>query len=113
MIKNLKLLCRVGVKPEERKHLRVIFISVTLNYNMTKVCKTDRLEDTINYSELAKNIQRIVYTGEFFLIEKIAQVIADFCLSKYSVRSVTVEVKKPDSPANTEYAAVEICRKKK
>lgn len=113
IIENLKIFCRLGVKPEERKHLRNVFVSVTLEFDMSKACSSDCLEDTVNYSTVAKDIQHIAYSGNFMLMEKMAEEIAAFCLKKYSISAITIRIRKPDVPANAEYAAVEIRRENK
>jgi len=77
---------------------------------------TDRLADTVNYSEVYVLIGEIVQGPSYFLLERVAEEIAQSILAKFPVNGVRVRVAKPDVPIEGSVigsAAVDIRRIRK
>ena len=76
---------------------------------------TDRLEDTISYSELYRVVREIVEGESFRLVEKLAETIAQKILAAYPVEGVMVRVNKQPPPLNgiVDATGVEIYRERK
>lgn len=73
---------------------------------------SDRLEDTVNYSRVAKRVLALMQEQKDDLIERAATRIAEGILADFPVEGVTVCLKKPRAPiaADFAYVAVEITR---
>jgi dihydroneopterin aldolase len=56
---------------------------------------SDALEETVDYSELVASVSEIVAHSQCKLLERLAQLIADKCLSYRLVNSVRVTIEKP------------------
>lgn len=65
-----KIKCIVGCNPSERIKKQKILIDLKISRNFEKCCDSDKLEDTINYSEL-KKICKNVSKQEYYLMEKL------------------------------------------
>ena len=109
-IRDLALRCIIGIFPEERDNLQDVLINVTLEADLSKGAETDRIEDTIDYKSINKEIVRMVEGSRFNLIEALAENIAQICLSRDPVSAVTVTVDKPGALRFARSVAVEFRR---
>ena len=62
--------------------------------------QSTRIEDTLDYADLANKVQTLIIDGKYLLIETLINDIADLCLSAPEASGVTVEVRKPKALAN-------------
>jgi dihydroneopterin aldolase/D-erythro-7,8-dihydroneopterin triphosphate epimerase len=111
-IRDLSVECIIGTRPEERRKKQPVLINVELECDLAPAGRSDDLQDTVNYSELQRQIAASAAEGEFFLIERLAEVVARICLADKLVVSSTVTVDKPGALANARSAAVCIRREK-
>ncbi|MBA4388358.1 MAG: dihydroneopterin aldolase [Verrucomicrobia bacterium] len=113
-IVDLKLKCIIGTKPEERRRKQEVVISICLETDLRKACKTDKLEDTVNYHSLEKKLIALVEMSEFLLLEKLAESIA--ALSLYHdrrIQVVHVRLAKPAAGIKARGISIEIRRARK
>lgn len=101
----------IGLYPEERVNRQDLVVTVTLEADLRKAGRTDRLEDSIDYAALKKAILRLADESQFYLIERFAQAVADLSLKDRRVRQVTVSVRKPGALRFAQSAEVEIHRR--
>lgn len=87
-------------------------IDLTLWLDLAQAGHSDRLEDTCDYGTIVKEVQHLVRTARFSLIEKLAEAIAELTLSHASVETVTVRLCKvsPPIPDFSGRVSVEITR---
>ena len=109
-IKNLRITCIIGCKPEERVTPQEVRVTTRIGCDCRLAGHSDRLEDTINYARLSEQFIRIATEGQFSLIETLAERIAAFCLEEPRVSQVEVTVEKPEALPLADYAAVTITR---
>lgn len=111
-IKNLLLRCIIGVNEEERRDKQDVIINISLYGDFKKACSTDNFENAVDYRDITKKVIGLVEKSSFFLVEALAQKIADICLEFPLVEEVEVRVEKPGALRFAESAGVEIRRKK-
>ncbi len=114
-VKNLKLFAYHGVNPEEKENGQSFIIDVDYFLDLENACKSDSLDDTVNYAKAVKTIRRVFTEKSYDLIERAAQVIADALLEDFKeIEKVSVTVKKPEAPVSAEfdYMAVTIHRER-
>ena len=109
-IRDLTLRCIVGIFPEERREKQDVIINISLHADLGAACQSDRIEDTIDYKGLKKRVVAMAEASSFFLIERLAQGVADLCLEEPRVRRVKVSVDKPGALRFARSVAVEIVR---
>lgn len=111
-IKGLRVYAYHGVKPEEKEKGQPFILDITLYTDVSEAGKSDRLEDTVNYSKVAKRAVAVMQDGKVDLIERAATRVADMVLREFPVEQVMVCLKKPRAPiaADFDYVAVEITR---
>ena len=93
-IKDLSVLCHVGVPEEERAKPQRLLITVEMNSDFSKACLSDDIVATINYYEVSKRVTELCASGSFKLIENLAHEISSMVLNEFGPESVFVEVKK-------------------
>ena len=92
-IKNLELWTKIGITPEERSTEQRLLISVELNCPEVKAGKTDRIEDTVDYFEVAEIIKGLA-KKERKTLEKLVDDILDEVLKLKYIDSAKVEIQK-------------------
>ena len=112
-IRDLLLRCVIGVYDSERENKQDILINITLYADLSKACETDNIDDTIDYKVIKKKIVNMVESSSFFLIERLAEKVADICLGNRKVRKVNVLVDKSGALRFARSVAVEIEREQK
>lgn len=109
-IRELKFRCLIGTLPEERMEKQDVIVNVTLWADLRAACRSDRIEDTVDYKAVKKEILAMGEQSRFHLIETLAQQIADLCLANERIRQVRVCVEKPAALRFARTVAVEIVR---
>jgi len=110
LIRDLQFRCIVGIDPEERRDKQDITAQITLDVDLRKACRTDAIEDTVDYRTLKKDVLHMAENSQFYLIEALAQSVADICLARDRVARVEVVVEKPGALRFARTVAVRIVR---
>jgi dihydroneopterin aldolase len=99
-----------GVLPEEREHGQRFLFDVTLFAHDAGV-RTDKLGDTIDYTQVVDCVRDVSTGKRFNLIEALAAEIADALVGRFDVSRARVRVRKPEvqlgSPVEFTAATVE------
>ena len=83
-----------GVLPEERERGQLFVFDVSMTAHDAGA-RTDKLEDTIDYTDVVAAVTEISSARRFNLIEALAAAIADELLSRFELSRVRVRVRKP------------------
>lgn len=94
-IYGLHLRCIIGLQAWERKVLQDVHIDLILFADLAAAGKSDRIEATVNYKTLTKAIIALTEKSSFFLVEALAERLADLCLEDDRVQRVRISVEKP------------------
>jgi dihydroneopterin aldolase len=94
-----------GALPEERERGQRFLFDVWLA--VPDAALSDRLEDAIDYRDVALAVREISNRRSYHLLEALAAGIADELLSRFPVERVRVRVRKPDVEVDppVEYSA--------
>lgn len=96
-----------GVLAEERVAGQEFVVDVALGVPaMSKASRTDDLHHTVDYAAVATAIVEIIEGPPVNLLEKLAGMVAERCLSFNHVRVVTVTVHKPQAPIPVSFGDV-------
>jgi FolB domain-containing protein len=109
-LQELRVACSIGTRPEERRRSQEIVIDVCLHLDLEEPGRTDRLEDTVDYSRLAGEITAMAESSSFQLLERLAEEVAALALANPKVERVEVKVNKPHALPRGRAAVVEIVR---
>ena len=98
-VEGLELAGFHGALPEERKRGQAFLFDVELLAHDAGV-RTDKLGDTVDYTQVVECIREISDRRRFNLIEALAAAIADELLERFPVARVRVRVRKPEVRLN-------------
>lgn len=112
LIKDLLVRCVIGVHDEERRDKQDVLINLSLSADLQKAGTSDRLEDSVDYRALNKQILSMAESSRFHLVESLAQAVADICLGNPSIKEATVRVEKPGALRFARSVGVEIVRRR-
>jgi FolB domain-containing protein len=112
LISDLLVRCIIGVREEERRDKQDVLINLSLSSDLRKAGTSDRLEDSVDYRALTKQILGMAEGSQFHLVETLAQAVADICLGYPSIQEVTVRVEKPGALRFARNVGVEIVRRR-
>jgi dihydroneopterin aldolase len=96
---DLRVVCLVGVYPEEKRTPQELLISVSV-----------RPLEYVDYAEMAKECQKVVAAGHHELIETKAELVAAALKERFEVSWIKVKIEKPGALKNARCAFVEIER---
>jgi dihydroneopterin aldolase len=106
---GLEIFGKHGVLDHEREDGQVFLYDVRIE--VASPPPSDRVEDTIDYRDIADCVRAVSDGRAFHLIEALASAVADAVIERFEVDRVEVRVRKP-SPAGipAEYAAATVVR---
>ena len=111
-IADLSLRCIIGLNDWERTQKQDVLINITLYADLSRSGQTDRIEDSVNYKEIKKQIIEMAENSSFYLVERLAEGIAQICLAHPLVQAVRIKVDKPGALRYARSVGVEIFRKR-
>ena len=111
-IRGLRVPCIIGTTELERARRQEVVLDVSLQLGLSAAGRSDRLQDTVDYSELAARLAAQVGASSFQLLEALAEAVACTCLADPRVSQVEVRVEKPRAVPLARSAAVRIVRER-
>lgn len=109
-VRDLQLLCRIGVYRHERRKDQRVRVNLDLAVREGEAAIDDRLASVVDYEEIVERVRRIPAKGHINLIETLAERVAEACLVDDRVRVVRVRVEKLDVFPDAASVGVEIER---
>ena len=97
-----------GVYPEERESGQPFVVDVVLGVDLVGAGRSDDVNDTVHYGDLAQRVVAVVEGEPVNLLETLAARVADVCLSYPSVEDVEVTVHKPEAPVGVAFEDVAV-----
>lgn len=112
-ITNIEVEGFVGIKPEEQTHRQAIRVNVTLWVDIAAAAASDDIADAVNYRTVTKAVVAHVEAGRPLLVERLAQELADVCLTTDDrIGEVEISVEKPDALRDAQSVGVIIHRRR-
>lgn len=109
-IRDLQLRCIIGIYDDERREKQDVNINVTLWADLREACRSDDIDDTVDYKAIKKKIVAMVEQSKYYLIEKLAEQIAVIALDDPKVAKARVLVEKPGALRFARTVGIEIER---
>ena len=102
-VRDLRVFGRHGVHEDERERGQDFVFDVELDAGERGT--SDRLEDAVDYVEVARVVQEVSDARQYVLLEALATAIADELERRFSPERLRVRVEKPEvRPAGLEGA---------
>jgi dihydroneopterin aldolase len=93
-IRELRIYGRHGVHEDERERGQDFLFDVELEVGERGT--SDRLEDAVDYVEVARAVQEVSDARQYALLEALASAIADELDRRFSPERMRVRVRKPE-----------------
>lgn len=90
----LEIFGRHGVTDEEREHGQTFLFDIQLE--VSDAALSDRLEDAVDYVQVAECARSVSDAKQFALLEALAATAADEIVARFPVARVRVRVRKRD-----------------
>jgi dihydroneopterin aldolase len=97
-----------GVYPEEREKGQPFVVDIVLSLDLAAAARSDEVSDTVHYGELAQRVVEVVEGDPVDLVETLAHLVAQVCLSYERVEQVEVTVHKPEAPVGVPFDDVAV-----
>jgi len=110
IISDLRARCILGVNDDERREKQDVAVNISIYADLRQAGRTDRFEDAIDYRAIKKRVLGLIEESKFFLLEALAEAVANTCLSTPGIVKVQVRVDKPSALRFAKTVAVEIVR---
>jgi dihydroneopterin aldolase len=99
-VESIEFYAYHGASDEEQSVGHRYVVDVELKFDTRKAGSSDDLNDTVNYSRVAKRIVAIGTQVQYRLLEALAAHMAEAVLSEFPVEAVRLRVKKLTPPMN-------------
>jgi len=113
LIRDLLVRCIIGIDEAERREKQDVVINIALATDLSGPGRSDRFEDAIDYRSMKKLILSVVEKSEYYLVEALAEGIAEICLEDPAVQEAQVTVEKPSALRFARSVGVEITRSRR
>jgi len=98
-IKGVLIHARHGLLEHESEVGQRFVIDLELDTDLSESSRTDRLADTVNYSNVVATATSAFKDTNYYLLERAAGAVADAILAAFPrIRAVKVTVHKPHAP---------------
>ena len=109
-VRSLIVRAIIGIHPHERVTPQPVRISFEMETDIRTAARTDHIGDALDYARAADLVAALTRDGRFFLIETLAERIAERLLAEFRCEQVRVEVEKPEALADAASVGISIER---
>ena len=94
-INDLKVRTLIGAYSWERINKQELNINITIEYDASKACRSDKLNDALNYESVATKAIKTAESSRYALLEKLVGKLLAGIMTDRRVQSAHVRVDKP------------------
>ena len=106
-IKNLRLRTIIGIYDWERVEKQDVIINIEFEVDSENAIETDKIENTLDYKDLNKEIIEAVESSRFYLLEKLTHTVLQIVMKDKRIIRAKVEVDKPGALRFSDSVSVE------
>ncbi len=110
IIQGLQLPTIIGVYDWERTQPQTLIVDIVISADLSAACRTDDVNDTLDYAKLSEELVELAKQSEFELLEAFASAICDTLMLHKAITDLDVTVEKPDILPNARRVAVRLAR---
>ncbi|NKB33498.1 MAG: dihydroneopterin aldolase [Pseudomonadales bacterium] len=109
-IRELEVRTIIGIYEWEREQKQVVSINLEMSSDIRKAAESDAIEHALDYKAVAKRLIDFVENSQFFLVETLAEKIAEIVLNEFAVEWVKLQLGKPGAVTGSKDVGVIIER---
>lgn len=107
---NYRIKCLIGIEPHERINEQEILVDIKVEADCYLAIKTESIQKTIDYRQLAEICKDRAHQGRYQLIETYASEVLEEVMKQFKLKRAWIRVKKPAALSEADYAYVEMHR---
>lgn len=93
-LRGLQIETIIGIYDWERETRQTVIIDLEMACDITKAAQTEAIEDALDYKAVSKRVIEFVESSRFFLVETMAERLAQLILDEFSVPWLRVTINK-------------------
>jgi dihydroneopterin aldolase len=93
-LRGLEIETTIGIYEWERKIKQTVILDLEVAADIRQAASTDDIQYTVDYKAVAKRLIEFVEKSEFYLVETLAERIAQLLLREFSLPWVRVSLNK-------------------
>jgi dihydroneopterin aldolase len=109
-IRELEIETIIGIYDWEREQKQVVSLDLEMGTDISAAARSEDIENTLDYKAVAKRLIEFIEGSEFFLVETMAERIAEIVLEEFSVPWLKLRVGKPGAVTGSKDVGVIIER---
>lgn len=94
-IRELEISTIIGIFDWEREQRQVVSLDLEMGADIRAAAASDSIDDALDYKAVAKRLIEFVEGAELFLVEALAERIAEIVLDEFNVRWLKLRLGKP------------------
>ena len=113
IVKDLLLNALIGIHAHEKKRKQRVLINLLLKASENFKIDDDDITKVVSYEHIVNDIEKLINSKHFGLLENLSEKIAKICLKDERVLNVSIKIEKLDVFKNTRSVGIEIYRENK
>ena len=109
-IRELEVRTIIGIFDWEREQRQVVSLDLEMGSDIATAAATDTIENALDYKAVAKRLIDFIEKSEFFLVETLAERVADIVVNEFNVPWVKLRLGKPGAVTGSRDVGVMIER---
>jgi len=109
-VRDLRVETVIGIWEWERRIKQVVSIDLEMATDVRRAAATDRIDDALNYKDVAKRVGAFVAGSQYQLVETLAEAVARIVVTEFRVPWVRVSIAKPGAVQGSKEVGVVIER---
>lgn len=94
-VRDLRIETIIGIYEWERRAKQTVSLDLEMGADIRKAAATDSIDNTVNYKAVSKRLIEFVGDSSFFLVEALAERVAEIVLTEFRVPWLRLTVSKP------------------
>ncbi len=111
-LKDLQIDTVIGIYDWEREIRQVISLDLEMQADIAPAARSDSVEDTLDYKQVAKRLIQYVRHSRFELVETLIERVAQIVLYEFDVKAVKIRLNKPGAVRYSKTVGIEISRQR-
>jgi len=92
---QVKVETKLGVPEWERMVAQTVLLDIEISYDLSAACKSDAIDDTVDYGLIVNRIRETLKENSFKLVEALGEHVCQLILKEFKAKAVKIKVAKP------------------
>lgn len=112
-IRELEIETIIGIYDWEREQKQIVSMDLEMAADNRAAASSEKIEQALDYKAVAKRLIEFIESSEFFLVETMAEKVAEIIMQEFSVPWLKLRVGKPGAVTGSKDVGVIIERGEK